>query len=397
MLQHFNLRNVLFASMLIAGMTSCSDDDEPTVNPPTTEFRTKIDYAKVTPATPYKSLFIDTKGDTTADLTTGNARYKMFQALNYYVGSAVRDSTQVSAAVMKNMYANTGNPFTDISTSTINIKGADLNASGVQLRDVTASSKPTAEADAARAHLETSFAGMEAISKSVKVAAAKGVAGKLGTYLVDTKGIEHGQIIQKGLIGALQLDYIGNVLLDKGLEADNTALVSGKKYTALEHNWDEAYGLLTLNPIYLAGATDAERKSNESFIGSYLWEYNKASYAKIHPAFVKGRAAIVNNDKAEVTAQATFIRTEMEKAIASAAVGYLGKWKSGTTDAARAHAMGEGLGFIYSLRYCKINGADAAFSDAILLGLMGSPNGFWDLTNDKINAATDAITAKFKL
>ncbi|MCF2494348.1 DUF4856 domain-containing protein [Dyadobacter chenhuakuii] len=398
MLQHFNLRNVLFASMLVAGLSSCSDDEERPIDPsPGPELRTKIDYAKITPTTPYKSLFVDTKGDTTVDLTSGNARYKMFQALNYYLGSAVRDSTQVTAAVMKNMYANTGNPFTDISTSTINIKGADLNASGVQLRDVTASSKTAAEADAARAHLETSFAALEAASKSVKVPAAKGVAGKLGTYLVDSKGIEHGQIIQKGLIGALQMDYIGNVLLDKGLDVDNISLVSGKKYTALEHNWDEAYGLLTLNPVYLAGATDAARTSNESFIGSYIWEYNKASYAKIHPAFVKGRAAIVNMDNAEVKTQATFIRTEMEKAIASAALGYLGKWKSGTTDAARAHAIGEGLGFIYSLRYCKINGADAAFSDALLLGLMGSPNGFWDLTNDKINAASDAITAKFKL
>src|SRR5689334_18550614 len=110
MLQHFNLRSVLFASMLIAGISSCSEDDESTVTPPTTELRTKIDYAKVTPTTPYKSLFIDTKGDTTADLTTGNARYKMFQALNYYMGSAVRDSTQVSATTMANMYANTGNP-----------------------------------------------------------------------------------------------------------------------------------------------------------------------------------------------------------------------------------------------------------------------------------------------
>jgi hypothetical protein len=152
-----------------------------------------------------------------------------------------------------------------------------------------------------------------------------------------------------------------------------------------------------LNPVYLAGATDAARNSNESFIGSYLWEYNKASYAKIHPAFLKGRVAIVNKDNAELKTQATFIRTEMEKAIAAAALGYLGKWKSAATDAARAHAIGEGLGFIYSLRFCTINGADAAFSDGLLGGLVGSPNGFWDLTNEKINAASDAITAKFKL
>jgi hypothetical protein len=395
---NLKLRTLLFASILALGITSCSDDDEPA---PVVkqDLRTKIDYAKVTPTTPYKSLFIDTKGDTTADLKSGTDRYKMFQALNYYLGSAVRDTATLDATTLKNMYANTGNPFKDIKSGAISVVGADLNASGVQLRNVTASSKPAAEAETNRVALETYFTQIAEASKSVKATASKGVAGKLGTYLVNAQGIEIGQIIQKGLIGALQLDYIGNVMLDKGLDADNTALVSGKKYTALEHNWDEAFGLLTPNPIFLEGATDAAKgaKATESFLGSYLWEYNKASYAKIHPAFVKGRAAIVNNDKAELKTQATFIRTEMEKAIASAALGYLGKWKSGTTDAARAHAIGEGLGFIYSLRFCNINGADAAFSDAILLGLIGSPNGFWDLTNDKVNAAADAITKKFKL
>lgn len=357
--------------------------------------RASIDYSKLTATTPYKNLFVDAKGDTTADLTSGNDRYKQFQALNYYLGAAVRDNKSLDAVLMKNMYANTGNPFTDIAS--LNIIGADLNASGVQLRNLTASSKTTAEAEAARTRLETLFGEMANNSKSVAVTASKGVAGTLGTYLVDTKGIETAQIIQKTLIGALQLDYISNVLLSKGLDADNKTVVTGKKYTQLEHNWDEAYGFLTVNPVYLAGSTDAVRGTAESFLGSYVWEFNKASYAKIYPAFLKGRAAIVNNDAAEYKTQATFIRTEMEKAIALAAVGYLGKWKSGTTDAARAHAMAEGLGFIYSLRFCNITGVDAKFSDDLLTNLVGSTNGFWDLTNDKINAATDAITAKFKL
>lgn len=400
MLHHnFKLRAMLFASVIAFGLVSCSDDDEPTP-PAQQDLRTKIDYAKVTATTPYKSLFIDAKGDTTADLKSGIDRYRMFQALNYYLGSAVRDSATLDAAVMKNMFANSGNPFKDIKLGAIQVVGADLNASGVQLRNLTASSRASAEAD--RAALENYFTQMAEASKSVKATAEKGKAGKLGTYLVNGSGIEIAQIIQKGLIGALQLDYISNVVMDKGLEADNKTLVSGKKYTALEHNWDEAFGLLTPNPIFLEGATDAAKgaKATESFLGSYIWEYNKGAYAKIHTAFVKGRVAIVNNDKTELKTQATFIRTEMEKAIASAALGYLAKWKSGTTDAARAHAIGEGLGFIYSLRFCTVNGADAAFSDAILKGLVdpvASPNGFWDLTNDKVNAASDAITTKFKL
>lgn len=393
--QKFTFKSLLFASMIAISLTSCSDDDDnnPVIAQP--DLRTKIDYAKITPTTPYKALFIDAKGDTTVDLTVGNNRYRMFQALNYYLGSPVRDTKTADATVMKNMFANTSNAFVDVPS--LKIVGATLNTSGVSLKEKTASSKTAAEIASANTYLETSFAALADASKSVSVEASKGVAGKSGTYLLDKNGIEHPQIIQKGLIGALQLDYISNVLLVKGLEADNKSLVSGKKYTALEQNWDEAYGLLTLNPVYLLGATDAARTSAESFIGSYIWEYNKTNYAKIHPAFLTGRAAIVNNDAATLKTQATFIRTEMERSIAMAALGYLGKWKSGTTDAARAHAMGEGLGFIYSLRYCTINGADAAFSDALLAGLVGSANGFWDLTPEKINAASAAITTKFKL
>ena len=205
------------------------------------------------------------------------------------------------------------------------------------------------------------------------------------------------QIIQKSLIGAMQIDYICNGLLTLGLDADNKTLVGTSNYTQLEQNWDEAYGFLTLNPIYLAGSTDAAKGTTESFLGSYIWEYNKAAYAKIYPAFLKGRAAIANNDKATLKVQADFIKAEAEKALAAAAKGYLGKWKSGSTDAARAHAIGEGLGFIYSLRFCKMNGADATFSDGVLNMLISATEGFWDLTNSKINAASDAITAKFNL
>jgi hypothetical protein len=383
------IQYILTLSILV-GLSSCTktEDAQP-------DLRTKIDYAKVIATTPYKSLFISATGDSTVDFKSGNDRYKQFQAINYYLGAAVRDTKTLDATLLKNMYVNTGNAFTDIVP--LKIVGADLNTSGVQLRNLTASSLSATDAEAARTRMEGLFGDMAIISKSVSVTASSGIAGKTGTYLVDAKGIETAQIIQKSLIGALQLDYICNVLLKTGLDADNKNLVAGKKYSQLEHNWDEAYGILTLNPVYLAGSTDAVRGTSESFLGSYIWEFNKANYAKFHLAFLKGRVAIVNNDKTELKTQATFIRTEMEKAIAAAAVGYLGKWKTGTDNATRAHAIGEGLGFIYSLRYATLNGADAKFSNDLLNNLVGSTNGFWDLTNDKINAASDAIVAKFKL
>lgn len=380
---------LLFAFL---GLLSCDEDDEKP------GLRAKIDYSTLTPETPYASPFVDNNGVTTVDLTGGNIRHKMFYSINNYMSSSTSANQQIDAAKLKDMFSNTGNPFYDITTETISIDGGQLNESGINVSDVFASSLPAAEAEAERDRLESHFDQIEVASNSIGQAASAGQAGKLENRLVDADGIELAQVIQKGMIGGLELDYIGNVLMDEGLTADNSTVVGDNNYTQLEHNWDEAYGLLTLNPLYLEGSTDLEKGTTEFGAGSYIWEYNKASYAKIHPAFLKGRAAIVNNDRAELQKQATFIRTEFEKTIAAAALGYLDKWKTGTqTDAARAHAIAEGLGFIYSLRYATIHGGDASFSDSVLEGLIGSENGYWDLTAEKIFAASEAIKTKFDL
>ncbi len=392
------MKNLYNSKMFVFGLAlalfACDDEESP-------KLRTGLDYNSLTAETPYSQPFVDANGITTVDLTEGHQRFKMFQALNYQMTSAISSNTQIDATKLKNMFSKTGSPFVDISTSTITVSGAELNGSAVQLRNVVASSRPADEAEVVRARIETLFNEVAAASASVSTPASQGVAGKLGAYLVDARGIEISQVVQKSLIGALQLDYIGNVLLDEGLTADNTKTVGDRNYSELEHNWDIAYGMLTLNPIYLQGATNDSRNTVEFALGSYLWEYNKASFAKFHPAFLKARAAVVNHDRAEMQAQATFIRTEMEKAIANAAVGYLEKWKtavasgSNSADAVRAHAIAEGLGFIYSLRFATIHKADAAFSDQILNNLIGSANGFWDLDVTKINAASQAIKTKF--
>ena len=383
------LNSLIFSVFALLTIISCDDDEKP-------GFRTKIDYAALTPETAYSTMFKDASGNSTVDLAEGSQRLQMFQALNYYSTSSVSAGTTIDADVLKNMFSNTGNPFTDISTTTISVSGDALNASGLNLRDVVASSIPNpADAEGVREEIESHFTDIDIASQSLSATASPGVAGKLGKYLVDSKGIELAQVIQKSLIGALQLDYIGNVLLDEGLKADNTQLVGDQNYTQLEHNWDVAYGLLTLNPIYLEGATATEKNTVEFGAGSYLWEYNKENFANMYPAFLKGRAAIVNNDRDQFESLATFIRLEFEKAIAKAALGYLDKWKQAADEAVRAHAIGEGVGFIYALRFAELHEADKVFSDQILENLIGSGNGFWDLDAAKVNAASEAIEAKF--
>lgn len=374
--------NKILLLALVFGLLACDNDDE------TPALRASINYSTLTPTTPYPELFVDGSGNSTVDRSEGNNRYKMFQALNSYMSANTSANTEIEASVLSDMFSNTNAPFTD----------ATLNTSGVQLKNVVATSRISSETEAVREKFESLFSEIELASQSINETASAGQAGKLENRLVDAKGIEVAQVIQKSLIGALQLDYIGNVLLDEGLFTDNSKTMDGKPYTQREHIWDEAYGLLTLNDIYLEGATDTNKGTTEFGLGSYVWEYNKTDYAQIYPAFLKGRAAIVNNDRATLEEQATFIRTAFEKAIASAALGYLEKWKSGTqTDAARSHAISEGLGFIYSLRFAAIHNADAQFSDDILEDLIESENGYWDLTAAKINAASEAIKEKFAL
>ena len=389
MKNHFLLLSLAFVTLL----SSCkkSDDAAPAPADPYSNNNTS-----------YETAFMNAAGESTVDRKDGRLRLLMLKSLDSTTKLANSNNAVVlSSTTLSNMFNNTGSPFGN----------PGLNSATVSLKDATARTNSPSEV---RATLENHFVTIADASATAadnlandavnKDTARVGVAGRLFVpgattkYLVDEKGLEYAQVISKSFIGALQLDYICNVLLsDNSLaNADNTTLINNK-YTALQHRWDEAYGLLTTKDRYAMDAT-ATTNGGESFLGSYIWEYNKTGYPLIHVAFLKGRKAAVDNDREEAKAQAQFIRRELEKSIAMAAIGYMGKYKSGTSNAQRAHAIGEGAGFIYSTRFCKFHGADAQFSDEVLDDLLfDSPNGFWSLSTTKIDAAISALSAKFGL
>lgn len=387
---------VVVATLAVASFASCTKDD-PAISPENqgiSKFRSGISYSSFTDSTAYKANFIDSNGDTTVELSEGNDRFNMFKAIDVYNKSAnpVGSTTILDSTVLRNMFSNSGSPFSGTYSY--------LNTSAVQIKNKTAGS--SANSEAIRSKMESFFSKIAISSQSVSQSASEGQAGKLinGTsgYLVDENGVEWAQVIAKSLIGAYQLDYIGNTLLaEPSLSADNSKVMDGKKYSALEYNWDQAYANLTIKSVFL-GASTTTSNGGESFIGTYVWEYNKDGYKKIHPAFLKGRAAIVNGDKTTLSEQANLIRREFEKAIASAAVGYLQKVKdNATNDAIRAHAYGEGVGFMYSLRFCKMNSADEAFSDGLLSDVEFNSTGIWQLTSAELDGAITKIKTKFGL
>ncbi|TYZ10978.1 DUF4856 domain-containing protein [Hymenobacter lutimineralis] len=367
------------------GFTSCDKDDSETAP----ALRAKMDTSTLTASSKYTESFKDASGQSTVDLTAANQRLDMFTEFNTYMAQVAVAAPAVPAtldeAKLRGLYANTGGYFTT----------AELNTSGLSLRGSTAASFPATNAEAARTYIEQSISQLATASQSVNNVATPGNAGRLGRYLVDANGYEVNQVIQKALIGAVLLDQINNLLLtDNALKADNSKVVAGKTYSELEHNWDLAYGFLTKNAIM---TTDIAATPRERFLAGYLNEKNGQASPAVYMAFLKGRAAIVNNDAAGVKAQAEIIRTELEKTIALAAVSYLNNWKAASALDVKAHALGEGLGFIYSLRFCTKYGADAAFSDNLLAGLMSGSQGAWSLTNAQADAAVNAIKAKFNI
>ncbi|SMB98547.1 hypothetical protein SAMN00120144_3838 [Hymenobacter roseosalivarius DSM 11622] len=381
------LKYVTVALLTLAvGLTSCDKKEAET---PTPALRTKLDYTSITASSRYTESFKDASGQSTVDLGAAAVRLDMFSELNTYMAkvavAAPATPSTLDATTLRNYYTNAGAPFS----------APTLNSSGLQLRNATAASFPATNAEAVRTYIDSNLAALAVASQSVNNTATAGNAGRLGRYLVDGKGIEVNQVIQKALIGALLLDQIDNVLLtDQALSANNSKSLDGKPYTELEHNWDLAYGYMTTNALMV---TDINIMPRERFLAGYLNEKNGPASPNVYMAFLKGRAAIVNNDKTTLKAQADIIRTELEKTIALSAVSYLTNWKSLPDLPAKAHALGEGLGFIYSLRFCTRFGADAAFSDGLLNGLLSGRDGAWSLTNAQADVAINAIKSKFSL
>lgn len=380
-------KQLLLGAGLFAVLLSSCKKEEETATPTTVE--QKIPYTNLTATTNYFETFKGADGKTSVDFSGQTTRINMLKELDAYVKKGV--TAEVSAAKMKDMFENKNSAFAN----------ADLNAATDKtIISKTAQSFAATDAEVERQRFIGYFNGVEQASKSNGAVASQGSAGLLdGKYLVNEKGFEYAQFIQKGLMGALMLDQISNIYLGSEKQnADNSKVADGKNYTALEHHWDEAYGYLTSNEYYPKKDPNDATKWLESYLGSYVRQVGAGvggNPEAVYMAFLKGRAAIVNNDKTTREAEIASIRTALEKAVGTIAVSYLNKTKTATSDGARYHALAEGVGFLYSLRFAYNAKIDKTKSDNLMSILMDKPNGFWSLTNADIdnvrNQVADAL------
>lgn len=391
-------KQILALAIFSAFFISCSNDDDTVLT---------TDSLSVP-----ETYTFERSNVSSVDFSGQSSRIAMLEEMgNYYKNQGTAGSI-VDASVLTNMYSNSNNPFSV----------ADLNTSGKQLKDKTAASVDyftlqygggtTSEQVSVRTFFESQFS--EGYNASQGNYASAGVAGQYldgsSVRLFAANGLEPQQVLLKGMMGACFMDQIlNNYLSINKLDAgtnitDNTNKIveTGKNYTTMEHNWDEAYG-------YIYGG-DIASTATYKYWSSYINQVNADSdfntvKADIDLAFRKGRAAIVANDYATRNAQIVIIKEKLALVPAVRAVFYLqeGKAKLVTDNGAKAfHALSEAYGFIMSLRYTNQPGTNNPYFsktevDTMLNLLISGPNGLWDIDNisPKLDAISAQIAARF--
>ena len=229
--------------------------------------------------------------------------------------------------------------------------------------------------------------------------AVSGQAGVLTSgakkYLFNANGYEPVQIVEKGLMGAVFMyQATSGYFSDAKMNVDNTVAVdaaNGKFYTTMEHHFDEAFG-------YFGVSTNFPTDVPSNFWGKYCDKRDAElnSNSVMMNNFLKGRAAIVNDDMTKRNAAIQAIRVMWETISAKQAVAYLNAavGQLGTDQTKALHSLSEAYGFALNLRYAPLETRKMSQSEhADLMALF--PTNMWDITLTDINAIVAAIQAKF--
>lgn len=327
-------KTLLFClSGALLALASCSKDNDVVVDQPD-------------PILPY--TVPTTYNFTGADFLKSYQRVKMGAELNSYLGTA--NNATITATKANDYFNNTNAPFTTDAT---------LNTSGVTLAE------KTTDMDFFKGHFTTQATN----SLSNTTPATNGTAGIVtsGTTkrLIGATGLESNQAVAKGMMGALYFKEAMTILTNIPNE-DNKTVTNG--LTAMQRKWDEAFGNLGVPVDYDPTKTYPNTDPARPLLwGGYLAERGTAIEAGkiIFNAFLKGRAAIAGNDYVVVKEQIAIIQDKWEQLDAAAALEYSTiptRSVNVGNAATQFHALSEGYGFVYSLRYrsnrSKLSAAD---------------------------------------
>jgi hypothetical protein len=313
----------------------------------------------------------DSYNFTNVEFAEATASINMWQGFQVYLGRGA--TRQLSQDTVNYLWNNTNNAFTSEFISNLPNTAAQLNASGFKLSTRTAD--PTV--------IKTLADSMVVVSQFYNTAGAEGKPGKQGSRIFNYSGLEFNQLVAKGMMGALAMAKI-NAHLDAAVAADNSTITAGKG-TAMEHEWDMAFGYVGIPTDYdtakVYTSTDPKRPLA---IGGYFAErgkYIKAGYT-VFEAFRKGRAAIAAKDYKTRDAAIATIKEYIEKAIAAACYYYVTSPQAKTNKSDQLHELSEGRGFIIALKHRASTSKLTASNYQTLVSILGVDQNAYALIND---------------
>lgn len=355
-----NFKILLALTIFAFGIASCTDDEPIEYEIPSTYTFDNVDYSGQT------------------------QRLAMLTEMSNYMKEANTAGNSVSAARLQAMFEN----------DAANANFAQTYDDSKQLKSKTFENQ--------QAIFEELFQEFETASQSNTIPAVNGQAGVqvsldgLKAYFVNENGVEYTQFIEKGLIGACFYYQATAVYLAEGkMDVDNSTVEPGEG-TAMEHHWDEAFGYLGV-PIDFPTNTDGL-----AFWGNYVNGRNAllGTNAKLMDAFLKGRAAISNDDLEARDEAIIEIRDTWELVSAATAVNYINTALANMNDdAIRNHALSEAVAFAYSLQFNPTKKVTNDNINEILTKIGGTSvmkdMNFYLTTADDLNAAKDLIAGYY--
>lgn len=293
-----------------------------------------------------------------ADFSSSTKRMAMLSEMATYIRSTHTSTaaTQptVSAQKLNNMYANENSPFAD----------AALNTSGLQLKDQTGTTEILPYLLGV-SFQDAEMASVSAAAQPTTSTASNGVRGKIispaRAILVDSRGIEYKEYVEKGIMGGTFYYKAMDVL--RYIDTyDNSTVTNGT--TAQERAWDEAFG-------YFGVPVDfPTNKTGLKFWGNYANSVDAgiSCNTTIMNAFLAGRAAISNKDNTRRDEAKKIVVATWEKIAAAKCINYLKGAKTNSADMGTFfHNLSEAYGFVKAFVYNR----EKVISDADISTLLG--------------------------
>lgn len=351
------MKKYILPVFAILALFSCKDE---TIEPD--------DYGYTVPST-YNFENVSYSGQT--------ARLDMLAEITAYAKTGATPGTALDAQKLKDMFSNTGNPFNILA----------LDTSGKQLQN------KCFELDTAL--FLSYFDSLENIGGTTN--GSNGVAGIVAngtkSYLCNSKGLEYAQLIDKGLMGAVFFYQVAEGYLSEdkiGDGVDNVTVTPGKG-TPREHHFDEAFGYFGAPTNFPTNTDDAR------FWAKYSNTVNGqlGTNQKLMDAWLKGRAAISNNDKPELDAAVISIKKQWELVTVGTALHYLnGAIDNIADDAVRNHELSEAIAFIGAIKY---NGDKAMTNLEIAAVIATLGDNLYEVSVGDINNTKAALAAYYGL